>query len=93
MPSKIPTLQMFRLGLFQLGLGIMSLLTLGLLNRVMINELAIPSTIAAGLIAILYLWHHRGSGLGSCLIPKSCGGITVAATFGSVLLDSPFAPG
>ncbi len=52
MLSKIPTLQMFRLGLFQLGLGIMSLLTLGLLNRVMINELAIPSTIAAGLIAI-----------------------------------------
>ncbi len=51
-PPKIPVIEMFRLGLFQLSLGIMSLLTLGLLNRVMINELAIPPTIAAGLIAI-----------------------------------------
>ncbi len=51
-PSKITLVEMFRLGLFQMGLGIMSLLTLGLLNRVMINELAIPPSVAAGLIAL-----------------------------------------
>jgi BCD family chlorophyll transporter-like MFS transporter len=43
---------MFQLGLFQMGLGMMSLLTLGVLNRVMIKELAIPATIAAGVIAV-----------------------------------------
>jgi BCD family chlorophyll transporter-like MFS transporter len=51
-PPKITVIEMFRLGLFQMGLGIMSLLTLGLLNRVMINELAIPPSVAAGLIAL-----------------------------------------
>jgi MFS transporter, BCD family, chlorophyll transporter len=44
--------QMFQMGLFQMGLGMMSLLTLGVLNRVMIKELAIPATIAAGVIAV-----------------------------------------
>lgn len=49
---RIGLLQMFQMGLFQMGLGIMSLLTLGVLNRVMIKELAIPATIAAGVIAV-----------------------------------------
>ncbi len=49
---RIGLLQMFQMGLFQMGLGMMSLLTLGVLNRVMINELAIPATIAAGVIAV-----------------------------------------
>jgi MFS transporter, BCD family, chlorophyll transporter len=49
---RIGLFQMFRLGLFQMGLGMMSLLTLGVLNRVMIKELAIPATIAAGVIAV-----------------------------------------
>ncbi len=49
---QIGLLQMFQLGLFQMGLGMMSLLTLGVLNRVMIKELAIPATIAAGVIAV-----------------------------------------
>lgn len=45
-------LTMLRLGLFQMGLGMMSVLTLGVLNRIMIKELAIPATIAAGVIAV-----------------------------------------
>jgi MFS transporter, BCD family, chlorophyll transporter len=49
---RLGLLQMFQMGLFQMGLGLMSLLTLGVLNRVMINELAIPATIAAGVIAV-----------------------------------------
>jgi MFS transporter, BCD family, chlorophyll transporter len=49
---RIGLLQMFQMGLFQMGLGMMSLLTLGVLNRVMIKELAIPATIAAGVIAV-----------------------------------------
>jgi MFS transporter, BCD family, chlorophyll transporter len=49
---RLHLVQMFQLGLFQMGLGMMSLLTLGVLNRVMIKELAIPATIAAGVIAV-----------------------------------------
>jgi BCD family chlorophyll transporter-like MFS transporter len=49
---RIGLWQMFQMGLFQMGLGMMSLLTLGVLNRVMIKELAIPATIAAGVIAV-----------------------------------------
>ncbi len=60
LPSIVPSIarprirlwHMFQLGLFQMGLGMMSLLTLGVLNRVMIKELAIPATIAAGVIAV-----------------------------------------
>lgn len=51
-PTKLPLIQMFRIGLFQMGLGIMSLLIAGLLNRLMINELTIPATLAAGFIAV-----------------------------------------
>lgn len=49
---RLSLLNMFQLGLYQMGLGMMSILTLGVLNRVMINELAIPATIAAGVIAV-----------------------------------------
>lgn len=49
---KLNLLTMFRLALFQMGLGILAVLTLGVLNRVMIDELAIPATIAAGILAI-----------------------------------------
>ena len=49
--SEISLLTMFRLGLYQLGLGMMSVLFLGVLNRAMIGSLAIPATIAAGVIA------------------------------------------
>jgi MFS transporter, BCD family, chlorophyll transporter len=51
-PPRIPLLIMFQLGLYQMGLGMMSVLTLGVLNRIMIKELAIPATLAAGVIAI-----------------------------------------
>jgi MFS transporter, BCD family, chlorophyll transporter len=50
-PSNLTLATMFRLGLFQMGLGMMSVLFLGVLNRAMINNLAIPATIAAGIIA------------------------------------------
>ncbi len=49
---RLSLLTMFQLGLFQMGLGMMSVLLLGVLNRVMIKELAIPATIAAGMIAV-----------------------------------------
>ena len=50
-PSNLTLATMFRLGLFQMGLGMMSVLFLGVLNRAMINNLAIPATIAAGIIS------------------------------------------
>jgi MFS transporter, BCD family, chlorophyll transporter len=53
--TGLPRLSLFtmlRLGLFQMGLGMMSVLLLGVLNRVMIKELAIPATLAAGVIAV-----------------------------------------
>ncbi len=52
--TRIDLLTMFRLGLFQMGLGIMSILTLGVLNRVLIdrNLLAVPATIAGGVLAM-----------------------------------------
>ncbi|UFP94332.1 BCD family MFS transporter [Gloeobacter morelensis] len=51
---KLGLLTMFRLGLFQMGLGIMSILTLGVLNRILIdvNLLAIPATLAGGVLAM-----------------------------------------
>lgn len=52
--ARINLFTMFRLGLFQMGLGIMSILTLGVLNRVLIDEnlLAVPATIAGGVLAM-----------------------------------------
>lgn len=50
--ARLTLLTMFQLGLFQMGLGMMSVLALGVLNRVMIKELAIPSAIALGIIAL-----------------------------------------
>jgi BCD family chlorophyll transporter-like MFS transporter len=88
-----------------MALGSVVVLTTSTLNRVMVVELALPAMLPGALVALYYLvqlsrpnWGHR-SDAGGARTPWILGGVAalalggVAATVGTVLVETRLAPG